>query len=397
MTQTPNNFLSDASAVLSDLGESLRAAIAALPDRPAAAADLARSAGVSRKLAWQVWKMAHDGDLPGYPGGLPGPAALAGFARSAGEAGVPREVVVRIEDAVRGLENLTVLHSGDRASLYSMLRWASRPRKAGVDEAVRRQAFQTNSEIWGIQAQAVFQAIVLAPGTEAGRVDDLTLSGEIGIRRLRAGARYSMTGVGQRSAPGRGARWLAGDGPLIPEFSSAPAPFINAGTDAQGRSRLELMDAPVGREGEITFVLAEMFENAGRRFGTPERGMAHFTMHAQRPYGVYVCDLLVRRDLWSALEAQVRVYSAAEGYALDQASRREEDLLPIAAEVQDLGQGLGAAACEDLPRHQELIKWACGRVGWNPEQFRVHRLRLAYPPMPSTVVVSVTLPREGPA
>ncbi len=379
--------------MLSDLGESLRAAIASLPERPAAAADLARSAGVSRKLAWQVWKIAHQSEMPGYPGGLPGPAALAGFARSAGEAGVPREVVVRIEDAVRGLENLAVLHSGDRASLYSMLRWASRPRNAGVDEAVRRQAFQANSEIWGIQSQAVFQAMLLAPGSEPGRVDDLTLSGEVGIRRLRDGARCAVTGVGQRSAPGRGARSLTGEpGPLIPEFSSVAAPFVTTSTDAQGRARLELMEAPVGREGEITFVLGELFENAGRRTGTAERSKAHFTMHAQRPYGVYICDLLVRRDLWSVLEAQVRVYSAAEGYALDQASRREADLLPIAAEIEDLGQGLGAAACVDLPRHQELISWACGRVGWNPEQFRVHRLRLAYPPMPSTVVVSVTLP-----
>jgi hypothetical protein len=144
----------------------------------------------------------------------------------------------------------------------------------------------------------------------------------------------------------------------------------------------------------MTFVLGQVFRNAGRRVGTDGRPEAHFTLHVQRPYAVYLRDTLVHRDLWPALDARVRVYSAAEGFVLDQASRREEDLLPIGAEVKRLGTGLAAAATREVTRYQEMISWAMGRMGWNPEHFAVHRMRLAYPPMPSSVVISIRLPRE---
>lgn len=386
------------------LGEAIKGVIERLPETPRTAAELARSLGVNRKLAWQAWRIAFARTAEDYPDALPGPAALAGLTRAADIRGVPASVLSGVEDAVRGLESLALVHSDDRASLLSMLRWAAPPEAATITEAVRRQAFQANSDIWGLQSRALFTVALLAPGSAPDRVDDLTLSGDVGIRRMRPGAARVVTGLGFRNAgdpagPPRPRALAPLDGdhrdlePILSEFSTSPLPLIRSRQDEPGQTRVELADRPVGRSGEVTLVLGQICENVGYRHRSDKRHEAHFVAHIHQPYAVLYSDVMVRRDLWGPIKTRVRVYSAVRGVVHRQAERLDADLLPIGAEVASLGRGLGVVVTPDLPRHAELVAWACARVGWAPEQFEAYRVRIAFPPMPSTVVLSVELPR----
>jgi len=45
-----------------------------------------------------------------------------------------------------------------------------------------------------------------------------------------------------------------------------------------------------------------------------------------------------------------------------------------------------------VPRYVELGRYVFERLGWDGDRFRVHRLRLAYPPIPAAVAIVHELP-----
>ena len=77
-----------------------------------------------------------------------------------------------------------------------------------------------------------------------------------------------------------------------------------------------------------------------------------------------------------------------------QTARRDDDLLPARLSVDALGSGIATAASADVPLYGELLQAVFDRLAWNDEEFAVFRLRLAYPILPTAVVMQFDLP-EG--
>lgn len=382
----------------------LESVLRALPEQPASAAGLAKFLGLNRKIAWQVWRIVETGEEEMPAQVLPGPTALEGFLRACGARGVPPDRLEAAREASRRFEDLAVLHGGDRASLMSLLRQAAggAPIDDRASESIRRQAFHANSEIWGIQTQTYIATAILAPSEQHGRVDDLALVGEIGVRRLRADAARVVTGIDYQGADGAPCpnalvRVDPGSGliePMVPRFSSARVRVLPSGSGEPGQTRVELVESPVGRRGEVDLLLAQFCKGVGRRFATDTFKRIHFALHLSSPYAVVVHDLLVRRDLWTDVRPVCKVYSALRGW-LKAAERDERDVLPIRVETRRLGSGLSALATPHVPNYIEMVDWACGQVGWKPEQFEAWRCVLQYPPMPSSMVMGVDLPLGG--
>jgi hypothetical protein len=410
-------FEHDARKALSRLCLSLRNVVSALPDQTPSASALAKVLGLNRKIAWQVWRITETDPVHGITPSaqlLPGPAALEGFLSACSVRGVPEPLLDAVRQASGRFDDLAVLHGGDRASLMSLFRQAGGPEGSTSSdraaESVRRQAWQSNGEIWGTQTRAYFAAAILAPGSQDGRVDDLSITGEVGIRRLRNNAVRMIAGLGfhKYSADAGGPpapRPLveidleSGTGmiePMVPRFTSARVRMSPAESSPPGQTLVELVESPVGRRGEVNLVLAQFCPNIGRRYATDTLKRVHFSAHLFSPYGVVVQDLIVRRDLWpnGACSAGAKVYSALRGMMTSQSRRDERDVLPIRAEVVRLGAGLRALATDHVPEYAEIVEWGCAQVGWNPEEFEVHRCVVMYPPMPSSLVVGVDLPEN---
>lgn len=407
-------FESDAPKALEHMRLALANVIAALPESGKSASALARSLGLNRKIVWQVSRLVGADGEHITPASatqlLPGAAALEGFLEACQARGVPGDLVDAVRDASRRIDDLAVLHGGDRASLFSLLRQASaREGDTGAEraaEAVRRQAWNANGEIWGIQTRAYFAAAVLAPGSEPGRIDDLSIAGEIGIRRLRAGAPRVIAGLGFHTGPGDPAGPPAPRAlvpvepasgmiePMVPRFTSARVRLAPSESAPAGQTLVELVESPVGRSGEVNFVLAQFCPNVGRQFATDTVKRVHFSAHLFSPYSVVIQDLIIRRDLWPPISASARVYSALRGM-MTQKQRDDRDILPIRAEVKHLGTGLralGEHGGEHVPDYATIVDWACAQVGWNSAEFDVYRCAVMYPPMPSSLVVGVDLP-----
>lgn len=411
-------FGRDAANALSALKLALGEVLQALPVQATTAAELAKVLGLNRKIGWQVWRMADPEDHSPLQV-LPGPVALEGFLQACGREGVAVPLLDGVRAAIRRFDDLAELHGGDRASLMSLLRQAGPAAGEGLGdrgaaeraaESVRRRAYLANGEIWGIQTHAYFATALLAPGSIEGRVDDLSLTGEIGVRRLRPDAVRVISGMGFQTGAKPDGTVVAGGvvarplvkvdpssgmiEPMLPRFSSARVRAI-ANEAEPGQTRIELVESPVGRRGEVDFVLGQYCPNVGRRFATETLKRVHFTVHLYSAYAVCVHDLLVRRDLWADATARSRVYSGLRGMMTSQARRDERDVLPIRAEVQKLGAGLSVLKTPHVPNYLEIIDWACQRVGWKPEQFDAYRCVLMYPPMPCSLVMGVDLPERA--
>ena len=139
------------------------------------------------------WRLCGRGQVrhPSCPARL----RLDGFLIACARRGVAERVIDDARAASRRFDDLAILHGGDRATLMSLLRQAASgsagggTADAGADraaEAVRRQAWQASGEIWGTQSGSYLAAAVLAPASsDPDRIDDLSITAEVGIRRLR--------------------------------------------------------------------------------------------------------------------------------------------------------------------------------------------------------------------
>jgi hypothetical protein len=116
------------------------------------------------------------------------------------------------------------------------------------------------------------------------------------------------------------------------------------------------------------------------------------------PAEVLVLDVLVHRDLFAdggAFKTDLYGDLFGGGPAL---RYEEADLLPLHEPLQRLGTGPEAARTPDIPRYHEMLRYSLDRAGWDGDRFDVYRLRMQYPPIPTTVVFRRPLPtRPTPA
>lgn len=59
--------------------------------------------------------------------------------------------------------------------------------------------------------------------------------------------------------------------------------------------------------------------------------------------------------------------------------------LPIRERVVSLGSGADAVQTPEVPQYPEMFRYVCRILGWDPDEFDVYRLRLAFPVLSSDV------------
>ena len=373
----------------------LLATVPNLPERPL---PMARHLGLNKNLIWKVVRIVKADDAVEAVQHIPGEGGMRRVLEACSDHGAGEPQVEAVRRALAEFERMVAVHTGDRASLELMLGSLApeRPDRARV-EAARKLAFQGNSATLGVQARARigFQAVAPSP-TESDRVDILAVGGLVGFRRLRANAVWSLLrtqGYTDADGPDNMDREpLSGEehNPLVEEFCSKPLGKIRALPLGSGMN-YELCEGPVGHTAESTFVFGWITRGLGSVHGNAEGDVAEFMVSLQTPAEALVFDLLVHRDLPFHGLPSLAVYSAMQGQAPFPLSEHGRYQVVIEREVQELGRGLTGVPTPHYSRQRELMEHALGRAGWDPEEFRVLRLELAYPPIPATGVLSYPL------
>ncbi len=393
-------FETDAKLALDRLREATRAVLEDLSDESPTAAAFADDLGLSRKLGWQVWTLAKSKHASEAVSVIPGRGAIAQFIKAARKRKVSKDVLSLLKNASLGIDALVEVHAGDRTSLETMLKAVAGEEGIKITEATRRTAFRANSEIFGIQSDVWFTVNILWPGSEPDRIDVVSLTGMVGLRRLRPNAPCIFTGFMSTKRgdypPGTprpqplvsNVEAQGALPPMMPEFCSSPVPGMRVleADEHMPRQRVELVEGPIGETGTVTCITGEVIPNCSTQYATKERPRGYFLTGLNTPTRLLLCDVLVHRDLWDSMqfESSVTRMPAGPGYFPDKIL--EADHLPVPTKVEHLGAGLTAAKSKELPRHLELIDWTCRKLGMDSQLLEVYRTKLTYPIIPSVVV-----------
>lgn len=394
-------FERDAAAVIDAVRRLYAEVIETGIGRAGTASEVADGFGVHRKLGWQIARAAYDDDPFLAARFIPTPRAVRTWLDAARLKSVGEELLDAAERATLAFENLIETHAVDRAQLEMMLEACARIPDESSDERWRRDAFNGNSYIWGVRVKTQLATAFMAPSAEKpGWFDFARLNALLGFVRTRPDVRWvvaqAVTLRGddnevmrpQREplSPSDAARMHGV--PIIEQFCSPSAPPVVRRAGSHDLVEDELLPGPVGQTGEVDLVMGEVLRAMAPMHGSREGENALFGTGVRAPAELLLCDLFVHRDLFPHVERTIRVYSEL----FSPVTRDERDRLIVADRVQHLGRGLGRLAAPEAPHYRRMSSFVFETLGWNPEEFDLYRIRMAYPPMPASVMFHHPLP-----
>jgi hypothetical protein len=369
------------------------------------AQDVSEQFGIHRKLGWQVWNVAYAAEPLTAVRFMPSERSMKVWREAAERRGVSSELLARLDDAPASFDRLVATHAADRET-FEMLAESCDPRvDAAAELRWRKQAFAGNCFVWGVRAKTLLACAFLHPAEKVGFFDLVRVQGLIGMIRTRPGVRWPFaqslieTGDGAQRRPRREALTLSAEAeaagvPLMAGFCSRPLPAVQRRLAPSGMLEDELLPGRVGQTGECTIVTGEILRNAAPAYRTdPEESEALFGTGVRTPGEMLICDQFVHRSLFPTTQHELRVFSEL----ISPTTRDVRDLLPVSESVQRLGRGTARVRTADVPQYGELIECVFSRTGWDADEFDVYRVRMRYPPIPTSVMIRYDLgpPPEG--
>lgn len=386
----------------------LRSALAELIDELALDAGrplgLSRRLGVDKSLASKISRLLSE---PGEPlemfPYLPGRSALELFLRAARQAGGSAQSEAAVRGAMSCLDEVARRHAGDRTSLGLMLNACVSDSDNSGAVALRRSAFRANSVMFGVQAKVQYKLAAVAPGKVEGMVDMARVRGFVAMLRLRPDVAWTLSrsrivddrGLGVSRSP-RIRPLAIGDGRdghlLLRAVSSTHLPNIASSALGDGTVEERILPGPVGIEGAFSLFSGDVVESVGSAVRNSESQFAASAARLHTPVEWLVFDYMVHESLFHRARPEFGMYSelgSPPWPACGEAKR-----LPLTTSVQELGKSTELTHSVDIPKFREIASAVFAATSWRPGEFLHYRVRLAYPPIPSTAVMRQELPSE---
>lgn len=408
-THHADAFAEAASAALDRLRKVTAGLLESIPNLdPARPVDVANALGLDLKLAWRMFRLARAADPFEGARHVPGAVGYRIWTEAAAAHAAPKALVREAGEAYAQLQEVIDRFAGSRKAFDLMIAGlASTDGDTRLAFEHRRQMFLGASYVWGIQSRANFRCDIVAPSGEAGRLDLVSIRGIVGLRRLRPEVSWRFrTAV---SIDDKGNLRLIPDRrpvddrasdperlapPLLEEFCTEPLPNFRAHDLGGGWVEFEACGGDVGREGEQTIVVAEVIRGHETIVRTDEfHGFHHlFTLRTPTELGVF--DILCHRDVFGSEGEFDLVHNSDLHHCAVREGRphRSCDRLPGPAHPDRLGRGLTRAGMREIPFYNEMLAKVFAKVGWSPDQFELHRARVPFPAIPSTIVYEREFP-----
>lgn len=399
-------FADDFTATFQRLRAALTEVFASVEADASRPQEVARRFGLNKNLTWKLSKITSS-----YNGGagvqhLPGPAGMTIFLRAMESNGASDTAVQGVRTALDDFDRMVSTHAGSRATLELMVGGISPKSLPGEAlEQSRKLAFQGNSGTWAVQANLQMASFILAPSAEDPNFVDLAhVAALVGFRRLRPGVRWPL--FQRRAWRDDGDDWVdttsrehpldpngANGVPLIEAFCSAPLPkleMIRIGAEAH----YELPAGPVGNTGALTCTYGTISRKAGPAFRDETEPFVDLGANLNTPVEMLQLDMLVHDSLVWAMEPQPSLFSRMDGSSVHDSAVRARNRLPVLEEVQEQGRGIAPLSTSQVPRYTLLMKYVFDQLDWDPDRFVSFRFSMAYPPIPTAVLLRSELPER---
>jgi hypothetical protein len=365
--------------------------------------EAARQLGLDKNLTWKISRIVHAGSDAQIAFHVPGEAAVAKLLAAFRKTGTAPKAIAEVQNAFRDYQEMVEIHTGDRASLELMLDSMDEP---GVDrlEKSRKLAYQGNRGVWGIQAGVRLSSHILTPNkSNPDLLDYVQIGGYVNFQRLRPGDGWPLLrlrGFNDDGTPSAHSMEPLITSPepsaplLLRDFFTGTPPPIRVRSDDRGVT-YDLDGGRVGRTGVFSAFYGYIDRSGLTRYSDEHNKVGQLLSIVNFPMELLISDLIVHKDLAAQIEPSVRVYGRASGGLDDHERSDERQLLPLNESLTQLRPGLPLLANARVPRYTELADLAFKRAGLDRNDFTGWRLCLPYPPMPSTVSITFSLPERG--
>jgi hypothetical protein len=371
----------------------LYSAVGADLERPQ---EVARRFGLNRNLTWKLARVitaqspfAALNHLPGKPGIE---LALSKFE----SAGATPESIASVRKSVADFMEVVTQHAGDRDQFELTLESMGLFEREYRVETARELAFRGNSMIWGVQCRTRVTLSIMAPET-ASSIIQVQIGGLVGFRRLRPSASwrlYRMNVDNDRGSP------IGKPQPLMP-VNEGEIPFVLRSMCSASVPKIEIVDSEVGRDymlagGPVGNLGAFDCYFGYKAVGLPRLRDENNEYSASAtsisvPAELLIHDLLIHRDIAPVDVPEVVVYGFPHGGLEGPGAQTARNEIPCNVTINEVDGGVTSLATPRLPRYHKQVNSILDLMAWNPADFRVYRVQMAYPIMSSRVVVRFPL------
>ena len=390
-------------------GDLLNAVPGLDPSRPV---DVANHLQLDLKLAWRMFRLARAASPFDSARHVPGHVGHRIWTEACAAHGAPADLVAEANSAYADLLVVIDRFAGSRKAFDLMVAGLA---PTGGDTRLalehRRQMFMGASYVWGIQARVTFRCDIVAPSATKGQLDLVTIRGIVDLRRLRPEVSWRFRNAisiddkgAKRSMPDRrpiDPRSSSGSQlqpPLLRDFCTDPLPNFRPHDLGGGFVEFEAAGGGVGREGEQTFVFAEVIREYEPIVRTETHHGIHHLFSLRTPTELGVFDLLCHREIFGG-EGEFDLLHNSDLYhcaVRDGRPHRRCDLLPGPHHPEQLGRGLKQAGLREVPFYADMLGHVLAKAGWSADGFDLNRARVAFPAIPSTMVMEREYPDRDP-
>ena len=358
--------------------------------------DLVRAANVNKDVANRFMMALGKQDPLAVVYYMPGVEALRRLSRAARDPSADPAAVRAFDDAIAAFERFLQDELGGRHALDAIASaWLPEARER-FESASRQMIFRGTANLRGVECQSMIDAVIIHPGGDPDRFDSVSISGVIGVRRLRPSVPLRIATFASLGATA-GRPWFTSDGrpasdeapmEVLPRFGRGEPPPMRIARYGSCIA-YEIVGEALGAATAADAVFGQYTPGSFRRWAR-KPGDAISLLHIlEVPAQRLVMDVLLHPEVWPGREPELSFFDTTiRGYALPDDPSRAADRMELVDTVRRIGTGVECCRIAEMPRYVDLLRWACEQRGWNPSAFRVYRLDGRYPPCGVQYVVS---------
>lgn len=377
-------------------------ALGADPHKPQ---HISRQLKLDKSLAWKVSRIVLDPDPVAAIARFPGKSGLKILVDSLEHANAPALILTEFKESIAAFEHVEKIHAGSRETLQIMLADAPVRGTRDREEAHRKQAFQGNSAVFGVQARVQLSIHFVAPNVaDPSRLDLSVVCGLIDFRRLRQDVPWTVASARLKNDDGSALSVVdldpmdpnigPGEVPAMREFCSPALPPLRAVRQPNGRTRFEIGEGPVGNTAAATYIAGWITRAAVSPFAGPNNQHGESQVVVATPCETLIHDFYVHKSMSFAMDPVVRVYNMLPGQPVYPSEGHHRGILPLENDMIRMGFGAAEAQTPEMPNYMQLVETSVSRIGCPLKDFCAFRYRLRYPPIPCLVLYRHPLPER---
>jgi hypothetical protein len=401
--------------VLRTLSRALAGLLAALPGNIGGPRELQRALAIDYVLAWRTYRVATATDPGAVGADVPRAAPMNRLLAAAAAKGVDPAVLARVRRACRAFEDLVSRHAGEGPKRGPRARIGAGGRAffdalvGGVHEDAakplslvhRRDAYNANSFIWGLQCHTTAFATISHRGASEAMIDVEVLLGFVGLSALRKNVPLRlMYNLGACDASGGSdgdpvsrPMMPSGQASILSAFSSNPLPRIQSTPGALGAAETNICFDEVGRAGAVDLFTAGFTRD---RYASKPQPWFGAVKGCSVPCELMIVDMLLPRG-WTRPDSVRALTHGTVALYEGVGQRLPEFEMPVKEEAVYLGTDIGALEIPEIPQYGDLVRSRLKAHEWSSTVFDVYRVRVLFPIMHAFVNLRVDAAPHHPA